>query len=187
VARLPQPGQDAGTWGEILNNFLAQAHGADGTLKPDSVGNIQIKSGAIQTSHLANGVISKASVGLTNVDDTADINKPVSSATQSVLSTKLSITDLDSQAASIIADTNSTTASALSAKIDDVLANNGSAINYAGLPSGFTLTIFYDTTSGWPSRPTNRTDISVLWVGGDENNSPPDAAVGCDLWERPVS
>jgi len=34
MTRLPQPGGDDGTWGDILNDFLAQAHNADGTLKP---------------------------------------------------------------------------------------------------------------------------------------------------------
>ncbi|MGI8483558.1 MAG: SGNH/GDSL hydrolase family protein [Thermomicrobiales bacterium] len=35
MARLPQPGGDAGNWGEILNDFLAVEHNGDGTLKPD--------------------------------------------------------------------------------------------------------------------------------------------------------
>lgn len=34
MARLPVPGQDAGQWGAILNDFLSQAHLDDGTLKP---------------------------------------------------------------------------------------------------------------------------------------------------------
>lgn len=33
MARLPQPGGDAGTWGDLLNDFLAQEHNADKTLK----------------------------------------------------------------------------------------------------------------------------------------------------------
>lgn len=37
MARLPQPGADQGSWGEILNNFLSQAHSSDGALKPGSV------------------------------------------------------------------------------------------------------------------------------------------------------
>lgn len=34
MTRLPIPGQDNGTWGEILNDFLSQAHNGDGSLKP---------------------------------------------------------------------------------------------------------------------------------------------------------
>ncbi len=37
MTRLPQPGADGGTWGDILNDYLLQAHNADGTLKPASV------------------------------------------------------------------------------------------------------------------------------------------------------
>lgn len=33
MARLPQPGGDQGTWGNILNEFLATVHNTDGTLK----------------------------------------------------------------------------------------------------------------------------------------------------------
>jgi lysophospholipase L1-like esterase len=33
VARLPQPGGDAGQWGQILNDYLSEAHEADGSLK----------------------------------------------------------------------------------------------------------------------------------------------------------
>lgn len=34
MARLPQPGGDAGNWGEILNDFLLQSLQADGSLRP---------------------------------------------------------------------------------------------------------------------------------------------------------
>lgn len=34
MARLPQPGGDAGNWGDILNDYLTQAHLPDGALKP---------------------------------------------------------------------------------------------------------------------------------------------------------
>jgi hypothetical protein len=33
MSRLPTPGQDNGTWGDILNDFLSVDHNADGTLK----------------------------------------------------------------------------------------------------------------------------------------------------------
>ena len=35
MPRLPQPGGDAGNWGEILNDFLEVEHQPDGKLKPD--------------------------------------------------------------------------------------------------------------------------------------------------------
>jgi len=33
VARLPKPGQDTGSWGDILNDFLSVEHNVDGSLK----------------------------------------------------------------------------------------------------------------------------------------------------------
>lgn len=37
LARLPTPGGDENSWGDILNDFLAQAHNSDGTLKDSAV------------------------------------------------------------------------------------------------------------------------------------------------------
>ncbi|HXH27319.1 MAG TPA: glycosyl hydrolase family 28-related protein [Candidatus Acidoferrum sp.] len=37
MARLPQPGGDAGDWAHILNNYLAVSHNPDGTLRKNAV------------------------------------------------------------------------------------------------------------------------------------------------------
>lgn len=37
MARLPKPGSDSGTWGDILNDFLDESHNLDGSLKSSSV------------------------------------------------------------------------------------------------------------------------------------------------------
>ncbi|MGV9001833.1 MAG: hypothetical protein ACOH18_02665 [Candidatus Saccharimonadaceae bacterium] len=187
MARLPTPGEDNEVWGGILNDFLSQVHDQDGMLKSQTVGSSQIKPAAIQSAHLASGVLDKSAVGLGNVDNTSDNNKPVSNATLTALNAKVSSANLDTQTATNIANTSSATAIALIDVINDATASPGPSFDYTNLPSGVTLTIFYDTDTGWPARPTNRTDLTVHWIGGDENNSPTDAAVGCDLWERPVS
>lgn len=44
MARLPVPGADTNVWGEVLNEFLRQAHNDDGTLKDGSVGMGQLAS-----------------------------------------------------------------------------------------------------------------------------------------------
>ncbi|RYZ40556.1 MAG: hypothetical protein EOP49_29445, partial [Sphingobacteriales bacterium] len=114
MARLPQPGGDAGNWGSILNDYLAQSHKSDGSLKDNSVTNAVIAVGAV----------TKADVGLNNVDNTADISKPVSTAQQTAfdlkanssdLATKLDANDLDSQTASKITTNGTATRSALNA------------------------------------------------------------------------
>lgn|GEM_PF-2297797 len=80
MARLPNPGQDVNTWGVVLNDFLTQSLNADGS----------IKDGAVTASAIASGAITKTTVGLADVDNTADLAKPVSTAVQSALNTKMS-------------------------------------------------------------------------------------------------
>lgn len=71
MARLPTPGSDVGSWGSILNDYLLQSHNDDGTIKA--------------------GAVTKTDVGLSNVDNTSDASKPISTATQTALDTKLAI------------------------------------------------------------------------------------------------
>ncbi|HSX00496.1 MAG TPA: hypothetical protein VLH38_05665 [Patescibacteria group bacterium] len=52
MARLPQPGADDGTWGNVLNDFLAVEHNADGTLKA---------SGSLSTKADNNAVVHNTS------------------------------------------------------------------------------------------------------------------------------
>jgi hypothetical protein len=57
AARLPTPGADDGRWGNILNDFLAQAHNPDGTLQDGIVTDAKISaSAAIPKSKLASSV-----------------------------------------------------------------------------------------------------------------------------------
>lgn len=53
MARLPQPGGDAGTWGQILNDFLVQTLNTDGTLKTGVVQATNIAPNAVTPSALA--------------------------------------------------------------------------------------------------------------------------------------
>lgn len=95
MARLPQPGSDSGKWGDILNEYLSQSHNTDGTIKV--------------------GAVTKADIGLSNVDNTSDANKPISVFTQAALDQKLTTASLDSQTAAKIQDSESATSGALSA------------------------------------------------------------------------
>lgn len=52
MARLPQPGSDQGTWGDILNDYLSQVHNSDGTLK----------NNIVTETHLAAPVVQKLNV-----------------------------------------------------------------------------------------------------------------------------
>lgn len=61
MARLPVPGSDDGLWGEVLNEFLSQAHTTSGQLKPDSVGASQLQDGAVAAA-MSDGSITQAKV-----------------------------------------------------------------------------------------------------------------------------
>lgn len=41
MARLPVPGSDENNWGDILNDYLSQAHNSDGSIKASAVDGIQ--------------------------------------------------------------------------------------------------------------------------------------------------
>lgn len=68
MARLPQPGGDTGSWGEILNDYLEQSIAPDGTLKSNSVGNTQLQNNTVTSDKLsantpANGQVLSYSSG----------------------------------------------------------------------------------------------------------------------------
>ena len=70
MARLPVPGADENAWGDVLNEYLLQSHGTDGSIKPAAValsgdlsgtaGNAQIVAGAVGASELAANAVTTA-------------------------------------------------------------------------------------------------------------------------------
>lgn len=70
MTRLPRSGQDAGDWGDILNEFLRVEHNDDGTLKnvvrpQDAVVSVAGKTGAVG--------LTKSDVGLANVTNDTQV------------------------------------------------------------------------------------------------------------------
>jgi len=69
MARLPQPGSDDGTWGDILNEFLGVDHNADGTLKTSGTlatkaDDATVLKKANNLSDVASASTSRANLGL---------------------------------------------------------------------------------------------------------------------------
>lgn len=58
--RLPTPGSDEGNWGDILNDYLRQAHTETGQIKAGAVTAVQLNPGAITTTAVAHGSITEA-------------------------------------------------------------------------------------------------------------------------------
>lgn len=71
MARLPQPGGDAGNWGQILNDFLGQAHQPDGSLK----------AGIVQSNNIAANAVTINGLGATGGTDGQVLTKDSASAT----------------------------------------------------------------------------------------------------------
>ncbi len=67
MARLPVPGSDDGKWGEILNNFLLQAHDDEGALKSGSVTGAALANGSVTAAKLHSGVKSTLDAALSQV------------------------------------------------------------------------------------------------------------------------
>lgn len=59
MPRLPIPGSDEGSWGQILNDYLSAAHKTDGSLKANSVTADAIAPGAITVAEIQNDTITE--------------------------------------------------------------------------------------------------------------------------------
>lgn len=181
MPRLPQPGGDAGNWGEILNEFLVQSLTDDGNLKPNTVSSTQLQDSSVTTAKLnddavtaakiAPGAVTKATVGLTNVDNTADADKPISSATQAALNSKADAsslaakqdkTTLDIDTATLVGNDASATSVAVDAKIEEA-----AEIQMAGIERGYAerITTYTTTSAAYPGVALPGLSVTVVGQG----------------------
>ena len=78
--------------------------------------------------------VTKAQVGLGNVDNTSDLNKPISTATQTALDAKADITYVDTQDASTLSSANTYTDNAVNPHIaDSTIHFTEASINHANI------------------------------------------------------
>lgn len=66
MARLPQPGGDEGLWGNVLNDFLAVAHDANGTIKANAVSAAAIQDNSISGAKLQDSSVTNTKLGASN-------------------------------------------------------------------------------------------------------------------------
>ena len=92
MARLPIPGSDENVWGDILNEFLRVSHEEDGTLKL-----VPVDRGGTGGTDTASA---RYNLGLDQVDNTSDMDKPISAAVQAALDSKPGYDNLSSVATS---------------------------------------------------------------------------------------
>jgi hypothetical protein len=140
MARLPQPGGDDGTWGNVLNDFLTQAHNADGSLKPINPSKVTGLS-AVATSGSYTDLANKPTIPSTATDLGA-----------------VSASGLDAATATLITSSSSTTAAALRASYGTHAQGNlrGSQRikNMATLPPAAPPTMASPPTVAWSTTNT---------------------------------
>lgn len=179
VARLPTPGGDANSWGEILNDYLSQVHGPTGALKNGTVNTNNLVDGAVTTAKLSSSLQTQitegtegpqgpagpqGAQGATGPQGPAGPGVPAGGSIGQVLA-KSSENDYDT------------------AWVDQA-SGGGGPITIADLPAGSVAFAHYnEATSAWPSRPTARTDVMVHWIGSNELNPPAEALSGVDIWD----
>ena len=81
MPRLPKPGSDQGKWGEILNDYLSQAHTDTGTLKDNTVGAGQLQNNSVGTSQLQDSSITTPKLADNSVTTTKLADNSVTTAT----------------------------------------------------------------------------------------------------------
>lgn len=86
-------------WGDLLNEFLTVSHNSDGTIRVGAIATKEPVIAAGTTGQYWRGdktwqALNKAAIGLNNVDNTTDLNKPISAATQVALDAKASSADV---------------------------------------------------------------------------------------------
>src|SRR5687767_6732711 len=116
MARLPIPGGDSGSWGNVLNEFLAESLTSSGAVKPGIIAESNLTS-AVQTK--LNEIAPVTSVAGKTGDVVLDHNDvgAASVAQGSLADSAVQPGDLDSANADLIADSGSETATELAGLI----------------------------------------------------------------------
>lgn len=131
MARLPNPGEDAGSWGNVLNDFLLQTHTTDGTLRDNSVTAAALAPGVVRASSFLN--TSDATNGqMLTLDSTAPGGYRWTTASIAPQDTTPAAV-FDARSGGMVGDGTTDDAPAFQALIDQVAAQGGGVIH---LPKG---------------------------------------------------
>ncbi|MBH1956103.1 hypothetical protein I8H84_00830 [Candidatus Saccharibacteria bacterium] len=79
MARLPQPGGDSGNWGDILNDYLSQAHSPSGQLRAGSVSATNVIDGSLPQAKLdtsTQNLLARAATATQPTDLASKLDQP---------------------------------------------------------------------------------------------------------------
>ena len=159
MARLPTPGSDRDTWGDILNDYLKTSHYDDGTLRSGVVGASQLQDNSIPEVKLQGNIPQSK---ITNL--TAELSTKATTSDITSLDTRL-----DTVETTLPAKADQT---ALQAEIDARVSQSAvfvSAVGTAAAP----------VTDPATARPA--TDAPVYWLCAN-SVTPTNAVAGDLIW-----
>lgn len=175
MARLPTPGSDKDTWGNVLNDYLLQSHDGSGLLKAGSVGNSQLQDDAVTADNVADNSLPQGKVQNLPSDLANKLNTSARGAANGVASldsgTKVPVSELPTGtgATQVAAGNHTHTLDALS-DVSTSGAADGQALIHTGgswapgsLNSGGYARI---TSSGSWAVPTGVSRVYVRAIGG---------------------
>jgi len=212
MARLPQQGGDDGSWGTILNDFLAVAHNSDGTLKSVPAGGTtgQVLAKASNTdgdTHWTN--VSGASVTSVNgqtgvvvldaddIDATSTTNKFVTAAEKTKLAgieAAADVTDAANvtAAGAVMLSTSSTSGMGFVIDEDAMTSNSDTKVptqqsTKAYVDSVAATKVSTSAALGYVDVSTGNearpSNARVIWIGG---TTQPTNMAAADVWLKQV-
>lgn len=146
MARLPVPGSDDGTWGDILNDFLSQSHNPDGTLQSAAIPNGSVTPAKLSQAYVPASEKGAAS-GIATLDATGKVpasQLPAAGSTPDATATTKGVIQL---AGDLGGTATAPTVPGLAAKADDA--------NVLHLAGSETVTGAKDFTGGVTINGTN--------------------------------
>lgn len=162
MARLPIPGSDQGSWGQILNDYLSQSHSTDGNIKP----------GVITESHLDTAAAAKLNAtagptGATGATGPTGATGATGTAGAAGAAGAVGATGAtgptgaagSAGAAGAVGATGATGATGVAGADGTSVEIQGSVANAAALPTGLTVG---DAGKGWI---TNDNGHLNVWTG----------------------
>jgi len=180
-------------------NTISQSMMGDDSVGTNEIGGLavtteKIAAGAVTSEKIATGAVTKTMVGLSNVDNTADADKPVSTATQTALDAKASTSYVDTAIAGvdlsskqdIVAGVSSTEIGYLdgvTSSIQDQLDDKApiASPNFTGTAEAVNLTVSGDLTVSGTTTTVNTQDLVVsdplIYVGDDNQTNVVDLGI----------
>ncbi|HKR81411.1 MAG TPA: hypothetical protein VJR27_00215 [Candidatus Saccharimonadales bacterium] len=80
MARLPQPGGDDGSWGQLLNDYLAVSHNGDGTVKAGAVDSAALQDNSVSGAKIQDSTITNAKLNTGSGSDGQVLTKASAAA-----------------------------------------------------------------------------------------------------------